>query len=305
VETTEIIVREGGERVDRYVAQQRPDLSRAAVQRLIAAGLVTLNGRPVRASSQRLQAGDTITVATPPSAPMHAQPEDIPLTIVYEDADVLVIDKPAGLVVHPAPGYAGGTLVNAVLAHAPETGDASEDALRPGIVHRLDKDTSGLLIVAKHEQALRFLSEQFKERTAEKTYLALVHGHLSPARGEIDAPIGRDPRYRQRMAIVSAGRPARTGYRVLRYVDDYTLVEAMLYTGRTHQIRVHFAGIGHPVAGDLVYGPRRSLPGLSRQFLHAARLRIRLPSGGEPHEFCSALPADLVHVLQSLEGQHT
>jgi len=303
MDTIEIIAAEGGERIDRYLAQQRPDLSRAQVQRLIAGGQATINGRAVRASSQRVQAGDVIRLDVPPPAPPAAQAEDIPLAIVYEDDDVLVIDKPAGLVVHPAPGHADGTLVNAVLAHAPEAGDAGGDEVRPGIVHRLDKDTSGLLVVAKNEHALRFLSSQFKERTAEKTYIALLHGHLSPARGEIDAPIGRDPRYRQRMAIVAAGRAARTGYRVLRYAGDYTLVEAMLYTGRTHQIRVHFAGIGFPVAGDPVYGPRRSLPGLERQFLHAARLRLRLPSGGEPREFSSALPAELAAALALVDAQ--
>lgn len=303
METIEIVVAEGGERIDRYLAQQRPDMSRAVVQRLIAAGQVTLNGRAVRASSQRVQVGDTIRLTIPPPAPLAARAENIPLTIVYEDADVLVIDKPAGLVVHPAPGHTSGTVVNALLGHAPEAAAAGGDELRPGIVHRLDKDTSGLLVVAKNGQALRFLSNQFKERTAEKTYIALLHGHLSPARGEIDAPIGRDARYRQRMAIAAAGRAARTGYRVVRYIGEYTLVEAMLYTGRTHQIRVHFAGIGHPVAGDAIYGRRRALPGLSRQFLHAARLRLRLPAQSEPREFTSALPADLAAVLAALDAQ--
>jgi 23S rRNA pseudouridine1911/1915/1917 synthase len=301
METIEIVVVQGGERIDRYVAQRRPDLSRSYVQKLIADGQASINGRTVSASSQRVQAGDVIRLTVPPPAPLAAQPEAIPLTIVYEDADLLVIDKPAGLVVHPAPGHASGTLVNAVLAHTPEARAAGEDEARPGIVHRLDKDTSGLLVVAKHERALRFLSNQFKERTTVKTYIALLHGHLSPARGEIDAPIGRDPRHRQRMAIVSGGRAARTGYHVVRYVGEYTLVEAMLYTGRTHQIRVHFASIGHPVAGDPIYGPRRPLPGMQRQFLHAARLALRLPSSGEQREFSSPLPAELAALLPRLE----
>jgi 23S rRNA pseudouridine1911/1915/1917 synthase len=172
---------------------------------------------------------------------------------------------------------------------------------RPGIVHRLDKDTSGLLVVAKNERALRFLSNQFKERTTEKVYTALLHGHLSPVQGEIEAMIGRDPRYRQRMAIVANGRAARTGYRVLRYVGPYTLVDVLLYTGRTHQIRVHFSALGHAVVGDPVYGPRQAPPGLTRQFLHATRLRLRLPSTNEPMEFVSPLPPDLAAFLHSLE----
>jgi 23S rRNA pseudouridine1911/1915/1917 synthase len=292
-------VAEGGERIDRFLAQQQPDLSRAYIQKLIEEGLVTVNGRPVRAS-YRVRMDDHIVFSIPPPSPLAAQPEAIPLTIVYEDADVLVIDKPAGLVVHPAPGHASGTLVNAVLAHVPEMRAAGDDVIRPGIVHRLDKDTSGLLVVAKNDRALRFLSNQFKERTTEKTYLALLHGRLSPTQGAIDAPIDRDERYRQRMAVVASGRAAWTGYRVVRYLGAYTLVEAMPHTGRTHQIRVHFASIGHPVVGDSVYGPRRPIAGLSRQFLHATRLRLRLPSG-EPHEFSSPLPADLVALLNQLE----
>lgn len=296
----EIEVAEGGERIDRYLTLQRPDLSRSYVQKLVDDGLVTVNARPVR-SSYRLRPGDRIGMSIPPPDLPGARPEHIPLSIVYEDADVLVIDKPAGLVVHPAPGHASGTLVNAVLAHAPQMVSVGEDATRPGIVHRLDKDTSGLLVVAKNERALRFLNSQFKDRTTEKTYLALLHGHLTPASGEIDAPIGRDQRFRQRMAIRAEGRAARTGYRVVRYVGNFTLVEALLYTGRTHQIRVHFASIGYPLAGDPVYGQRLALAGLSRQFLHSTRLRIRLPSDGEPHEFSSPLPADLAAVLREIE----
>jgi 23S rRNA pseudouridine1911/1915/1917 synthase len=301
-EIIDLTVSEGDERIDRYVAQQRPDLSRAYVQKLIDDGLVTVNGRGVRAS-YRVRVDDHIALRIPPPALLAAQPEAIPLAIIYEDADVLVIDKPAGLVVHPAPGHASGTLVNAVLAHSPEMRSTGEDAERPGIVHRLDKDTSGLLVVAKNELSLRFLSSQFKERTTEKTYIALLHGHLSPARGEIDAPIGRDPRFRQRMAVVAGGRSAQTGYRVIRYAGAFTLVEAMPHTGRTHQIRVHFASIGHAVAGDPVYGRRQPLPGLTRQFLHATRLRIRLPSSGELHEFSSPLPADLAAVLSKMEPE--
>lgn len=290
----------GGERIDRYLVQQRPELSRAQVQKLIEDGTITANGQPVR-SSYHVRPGDRIMLTVPPSALVAAQPEPIPLSVIYEDADLMVIDKPAGLVVHPAPGHASGTVVNAVLAHAPEMLSLDEDATRPGIVHRLDKDTSGLLVVAKNERSLRYLSAQFKERTTEKTYLALVHGHLAPAQGEIDAPIGRDQRYRQRMAVVAAGREARTGYRILRYVGAFTFLEAMPHTGRTHQIRVHFASIGYPIAGDPLYGPRRSVSGLSRQFLHAARLRFHLPSSGDWVEFSSPLPPDLVAALAGIE----
>jgi 23S rRNA pseudouridine1911/1915/1917 synthase len=300
VQQYEVIVAEGGERIDRYLAQQQPDVSRAYVQKLIDDGLVTANGKPVR-SSYRVRAGDRIDFSIPPPPLVDAQAQDIPLTIIYEDVDMLVVDKPAGLVVHPAPGHASGTLVNALLAHSPEMQSMGMDATRPGIVHRLDKDTSGLLVVAKNDRALRYLSNQFKERSTEKTYIALLHGHLSPAQGSIDAPIDRDPRYRQRMAMVAGGRPAQTAYRVLRFVGAYTLVEATPHTGRTHQIRVHFAGIGHPVAGDPVYGSRHATPGLGRQFLHATRLRIRLPSSGEEREFSSPLPADLASVLAKLD----
>jgi 23S rRNA pseudouridine1911/1915/1917 synthase len=295
----DMVVGEGGERIDRYLAQQRPDLSRSYARKLIDDGLVMVNEQPVKAS-YRVRQGDAVTLHLPAPEPVLARPEPIPLTIIYEDADVLVIDKPAGLVVHPAPGHATGTLVNAILAHVPAMLTTTTNATRPGIVHRLDKDTSGLLIVAKHDAALRFLSHQFKERTTEKVYVALVHGHLVPALGKIDAPIGRDPRHRQRMAVVADGRQAQTSYRVLRYLDGFTLLEAMPHTGRTHQIRVHLASIGHPVAGDPVYGPRRSVLGLSRQFLHAARLRLHLPSG-ELREFASPLPPDLATVLAAME----
>ncbi len=298
----EIVAADGGERLDRYLAQQRPDLSRSFIQKLIADGQVTVNGEIVRAS-RRLKPGDRIVLRIPPPAPATAQPEHIPLSIIYEDADLVVIDKPAGLVVHPAAGHQSGTLVNAILAHCPELASAGVgQAGRPGIVHRLDRDTSGLLVVAKNDRAHRFLSDQFKAHTTEKTYLALVHGHLSPSRGLIDAPIGRDPRHRQRMAVVALGRPAQTAYRVVRYVGGYTLLEAMPQTGRTHQIRVHLASIGHPVAGDPAYGPREGLPGLRRQFLHAARLRIRLPSTGEYAEFTSPLPEDLAVALREVES---
>lgn len=308
--TIELVADMAGERLDIFLARRRPDLSRSFLQKLIARRLAQVNGRPQRAAF-KLSAGDHVSFTIPPAPPSRAQPEPIPLTIVYEDADLLVVDKPPGLVVHPAPGHAGGTLVNAVLAHVPELGeeegldDSEQQAMRPGIVHRLDKDTSGLLVVAKHERAQSSLAAQFRERSTEKMYLALLHGHLSPAEGLIDAPLGRDPRHRQRMALVAGGRPAQTGYRVVRYIGLYTLVEVYLYTGRTHQIRVHFAGIGYPVAGDPLYGKRDSPPGLRRQFLHAARLRLRLPGSGEPAQFESKLPEELRAVLGELEKKES
>jgi 23S rRNA pseudouridine1911/1915/1917 synthase len=226
-------------------------------------------------------------------------PESIPFGILYEDGDVLVIDKPAGLPVHPAPGHPGHTLVNGLLAYLstlPDTGDA----LRPGIVHRLDMDTSGVMLVAKNRVAHAHLAEQFKSRSVTKVYLALVRGRLSPENGAIEAPIGRDPRNRKRMAVVTEhrGRPARTGYHVVRYTDSYTLLEVAPETGRTHQIRVHLAAIGHPVVGDTTYGV--SSPHLSRQFLHSSRLGFHLPGTGEHVEFESELPADLQQALETI-----
>jgi len=234
-------------------------------------------------------------VRIPPPQPLDVEPEAIPLRIVYEDEDLLVVDKPAGLTVHPAPGHARHTLVNALLAHC---GDLSGvgGVLRPGIVHRLDKDTSGLLLVAKNDRAHAGLSRQLKERTVEKGYLALVRGRIEQPEGVIEGAIGRDPRNRKRMAIVEGGRPARTAYRVREYLDGMTLVEVAPSTGRTHQIRVHFAAAGHPIVGDALYGKPSSLVG--RQFLHAYRLAFRHPADGRAVAFESPLPADLEEALR-------
>ena len=300
-----------GQRLDRVVTAALPDLSRAHVQHLIEDGQVTLNGRPARAG-HKLRPGDVVRVTVPPPAPAaDLQPEALPLTIVYEDEAVIVIDKPAGLVVHPAPGHAGGTLVNAVLAHAPQV--AMNGTVRPGIVHRLDKDTSGLMVVAKTDAARAALVEQFTGRTVLKEYLALVHGQPA-AQAVVDAPIGRDPRNRQRMAVVADGRPAQTEIAVVETFPGYALVQARLRTGRTHQIRVHLAFIGHPIVGDPVYGRRATpvlaaagrvrmqrLP-LARQFLHAARLGFTMPTGGEWREFSSPLPPDLAATLALLRA---
>ncbi|MDP2951926.1 MAG: RluA family pseudouridine synthase, partial [Chloroflexota bacterium] len=280
--TKEFVVEAGGPRLDVYLAQQC-QISRAYVQKLIGEGQVILNGRQAKAS-QKLAPGDRVIITIPPAADVSLAAEPLPLAVVYEDSDLLVIDKPPGLTVHPAPGHFSHTLVNALLAHCGDLAGIN-GTLRPGIVHRLDKDTSGRMVVAKNDKAQQSLSQQIKERSVTKVYLALVVGHLSPERGAIEAPLGRDPQNRKRMAVVASGREARTEYRVLRFVDGFSLVEVTLITGRTHQIRVHFAAIGYPVAGDHIYG--RRVPFLERQFLHAHRLGFRLPSSGEYREFVS------------------
>ncbi len=284
-----------GDRLDKYIAEQC-QISRSYAQKLINDGQVAVNGRAAKVS-QKLNAGDRIVASIPPPSPISLAPEDIPLKVVYEDKDLIVVDKPAGLLVHPAAGQHTGTLVNAILARCPDLGEIN-GSVRPGIVHRLDKDTSGLMMVAKNDAAQRSLSRQIKLRSIKKGYLALVLGHLTPEHGAIDAPIGRHPKDRKRMAVVSGGREARTEYKVIRYFADYTLVEAMPETGRTHQIRVHFAAIGHPLFGDHIYGKRSPL--LGRQFLHAHRLGFKLPSSGEFVEFRAGLPPDLEEVLKQL-----
>ena len=285
-----------GSRLDIFVSGRLPELSRTYIQKLIADGYITVNNRAVKAS-YKVSAGDRLTVTIPPPIPTTLAAEDIPLNIVYEDEDLLVIDKPAGLTVHPAPGSTSHTLVNALLARFTDlpTGD---DLVRPGIVHRLDKGTSGLMLVAKNRVALNKLASQFKARSVAKAYLVLVKGHLSPESGFIDAPIGRDPRNRKRMAVVNEGRQARTGYQVIKYTGDCTLLEVRLETGRTHQIRVHLSAIGYPVVGDTTYGAKS--PFLSRQFVHACRLGLRLPSSGQYVEFKSELPTDLEQALEKI-----
>jgi 23S rRNA pseudouridine1911/1915/1917 synthase len=303
----------GGERLDRFLGRALPAQSRTSLQRIVAEGFVEVNGALCIKPSARLAAGDRVTVRIPPPPPSGVEPEDIPLRIVFENREVLVVDKPAGMVVHPAAGHRLGTLVGAVLAHAPEVGDVGETE-RPGIVHRLDKDTSGLILVAKTAAAQRLLQKAFAERTAEKTYLALVEGRPPTPEGRIETHIGRDPKHRQRMAVVppSRGREAVTLYRTRERFQDQTLLEVHPLTGRTHQIRVHLAFIGCPVAGDAVYGKRpsppiplsRHTPGErerggegKRQMLHAWRLRITLPGEYEPRQLEAPLPEDFLDQL--------
>jgi len=282
-------------RLDKYLTEVLSQFSRVYLQRLIRQGHVLINGQMAKAS-QQLRKSDRITVELPPS-PGHPLPEPIPLPIIYEDEDILVIDKPAGLTVHPSPGHPSHTLVNAILAHCPGL-TMSDDLIRPGIVHRLDKDTSGLIVIAKNDFAREYLAAQFKSRTVTKRYLVLVKGRLSPEQGIIEAPVGRDPHRRQRMAIVEAGKEATTHYQVRKYLDNYTLVEVSPLTGRTHQIRIHLTAIGCPVVGDPIYGVKSGH--LNRQFIHAYRLGFRLPSTKQYQEFISPLPMDLEQALEHL-----
>ncbi len=283
-------------RLDKYLSQVLPQFSRAYLQRLIRQGQVLVNRRMAKAS-QKLGKSDSITVELPPP-PGPPSAESIPVAAVYEDPDILVIDKPAGLTVHPAPGHPSRTLVNAILSRCPAL-TMSKERMRPGIVHRLDKDTSGLIVIAKNDPAREYLVAQFKSHTVTKGYLVLVRGRLSPEQGIVEAPIGRDPHRRQRMAIVDAGKEAITRYQVRKYVGNYTLVDVAPVTGRTHQIRVHLSAIGYPVIGDSVYGIRSAH--LNRQFIHAYRLGFHLPSTRQYQEFTCPLPADLQQALEYLD----
>jgi 23S rRNA pseudouridine1911/1915/1917 synthase len=286
-----------GERLDRFLAGAQADLSRSRLQGLIREGRVRVNGAPGRASL-RLADGDRIEVALPEIRAATLEPEALPLEILFEDEHLLVINKPAGLVVHPGAGVRTGTLVHALLHHDPAIAAVGGEG-RPGIVHRLDRDTSGLLVVARTEEAHRALQEAVRERRVERVYLALAEGRISARTGTIDAPIGRASRQRHRMAVSgAASREARTHFEVLELLAAESYLEAKLETGRTHQIRAHFAAIGHPLVGDTVYGgPARH--GLERQFLHAHRLAFDHPVSGERLEFRSELPEDLAAALDA------
>jgi 23S rRNA pseudouridine1911/1915/1917 synthase len=288
-----------GARLDRFVAERVNDLSRSYAHQLIEDAHIRLNGHDARPSSP-VRTGDIVTVRLPVARPTDLVAQDIPLTVVYEDADIAVIDKPAGMVVHPAPGHLDGTLVNALLARYPDITVSGD--LRPGIVHRLDRDTSGVLVITRNDRARHAIQAQQQARTMTKAYLAVVEGRFKEAEGRIDAPIARHPTDRKRQAIVANGREARTHWRVLEELGEYTLIEARLETGRTHQIRVHFAYKSRPVLGDPLYGPRkpRATFGLERQFLHAYRLGFALPSSGEWAEFEAPLPEDLRAALEKL-----
>ena len=292
----DIKVEQGEARLDHYLASLDLGLTRSRLRQLIVDGLVAVNGASVK-PAHRVRPGDRVLVSIPPPRPSVAVPQEIPLTVVYQDADLVVIDKPAGLAAHPGPGHPDRTLVNGLLALCPDIQGIGGE-IRPGIVHRLDKDTSGLMIAAKNQAAHNHLSGQIRDRLVRKGYLALVEGVPSPGVGVIDVPIGRDPRRRTRMAVTADGRESRTGFRVLECYGRHSLLELQLHTGRTHQARVHLAWLGHPLLGDSVYGRRSPL--LPRHFLHAHTLAFAQPSTGEPLEFSSSLPEDLVSALEAV-----
>jgi 23S rRNA pseudouridine1911/1915/1917 synthase len=293
------VVAQGGQRLDRYLVESCPDISRSRLVRLVQQGLVTVNGRQAKPASS-VRPGDRVALTVPPPVEFALEPEPLPLSVVYEDADLLVVDKPPGLPVHPSPGHPTGTLVNALLAYCTDLSGIG-GVLRPGIVHRLDMGTSGLLVVAKHDAAHQALARGLKERQVTKVYLALVWGQPQPPAGTIEARLGRDPRNRKRMAVVPDGREARTGYRTLRAYRETTLAEARPETGRTHQIRVHLASIGHPIVGDPLYSKKKTAL-VGRPFLHAQRLGFRLPSSGRYVEFTAPLPPDLEAALVAAES---
>ncbi len=289
------------ERLDRFLVSCLPEFSRARLQGLIADGFVWVDGSPAKKSGQAIESGASIEIRIPPSQPTGLVAEDIPLDVIFENDDLLIVNKPAGMVVHPAFGHDHGTLVNAVLGHDPDIeGIGGEE--RPGIVHRLDKDTSGLIAVAKNDAAMRWLQEQFRQRTVQKTYLALVDGVPPTPTGRVEAPIGRDPRDRKKMAVTAPakGREAVSEYRTLESFRHHTLLEFHPLTGRTHQIRLHCAFLECPIAGDSQYGHRKVTVELKRHFLHAYQLKITLPGEQKARLFEAPLPAELIQVLEYL-----
>jgi 23S rRNA pseudouridine1911/1915/1917 synthase len=283
-------------RLDVFLTQQHPELSRSHVQKLIEDGFVEVNGKKTK-SNYKVRLGDQVVLDVPPPVEVDIAPEDIPLVVLYEDSQVIVINKPRGMVVHPAVGNYQGTMVNALLEHCDDLSGIN-GVMRPGIVHRIDKDTSGVIMAAKTDQAHIGLAQQIKDRTVTRRYITLVHGHIQEESGVIDAPIGRDASDRKKMAVdVVHGKEAITHFKVLERLREYTLVEARLKTGRTHQIRVHMAYIGYPVVGDPKYGPKKRHFDLDGQFLHAQVLGFNHPTTGEYMEFSAPLPDVLEEIL--------
>ena len=290
-------------RLDVFLASRLEGVSRSAVQRLLTEGRVTCGGK-VLPKNYRLAGTETLRVELPEPEAVDLCPQDIPLDVVYEDADVIVVNKPKGLVVHPAPGHPEGTLVNALLAHCGDSLSGIGGEIRPGIVHRIDKDTSGLIIAAKNDLAHRALAAQLKDHTLARTYECVVMGNLREERGSVDAPIGRSPRDRKKMAVVPGGRPAVTHWEVLARYPGYTHLRCRLETGRTHQIRVHMAYLGHPILGDTVYGAKKPVPGLTGQCLHAVGLRFVHPRTGETVELNCPLPEEFAALLRKLQEKN-
>ena len=290
-----------GERADAFLARSLPELTRSACQKLLEKGLILRDGKPLR-KNDRLSPGQELEVTLPDPEPLDVVPQNIPLDVVYEDGDVIVVNKPVGLVVHPAPGHPDGTLVNALLYHCGTSLSGINGTLRPGIVHRIDRDTSGLIIAAKNDRAHLALAAQLQDHTLARTYEAVTVGGLKEDSGTVDAPIGRHPVDRKKMAIDRKnGKPAVTHWTVLGRYPGYTHVECRLETGRTHQIRVHMASIGHPLLGDVVYGSKKPWPGLAGQCLHARKLKFIHPTTGQPVEVECPLPDWFQKVLRQID----
>lgn len=291
-----------GDRIDKFLSCRLEEVSRSYIQKLIKEGHVSVNGKPVKAN-YKLGAGDEISVEIPEAKEPDILPEDIPLDILYEDQDILVVNKPKGMVVHPATGHYSGTLVNALMYHCKDSLSGINGVMRPGIVHRIDMDTTGSLLVCKNDEAHRILAEQLKEHTIRREYHAIVYGNIKEDTGTVDAPIGRHPTDRKKMSINHKnGKQAVTHYEVLERFGNFTYIRCRLETGRTHQIRVHMASLHHPLLGDEVYGPssRPPFPGLKGQVLHAKILGIYHPATGEYMEFDAPLPQYFVDLLQKL-----
>ena len=286
-------------RIDKVLTTLEPGITRSQLKNLINDGHVTVNGQAVK-PKYKVQAGDKISLVKPEPQSLELTPENIPLDIVYEDDDVIVVNKPQGMVVHPAPGHPDHTLVNALLYHSPLS--TINGTFRPGIVHRIDKDTSGLLMVAKNDLAHQSLAEQLRNKTNKREYLALVYGQIKEDEGTIDAPLGRNPQDRKKQAVVKGGRHAVTHFKVIKRYDNFTLVKCILETGRTHQIRVHMKYIGHPLVGDPLYGPRKVI-GKDGQFLHAALLGFKHPRTGKELVFEAPLPENFQKMLDKLDKQ--
>ena len=289
-----------GERADAFLARSVPDLTRSAAQRLLEEGAVLLAGKPVK-KNYKTALGDTLELTLPDPEPVDVLPQDIPLDVVYEDGDVIVVNKPVGMVVHPAPGHPDGTLVNALLYHCGDSLSGINGELRPGIVHRIDRDTSGLIIAAKNDKAHLALAAQLQDHSLARVYEAVAVGNFKEDAGTVDAPIGRHPVDRKKMAVARDGRPAVTHWSVLARYPGYTHVQCKLETGRTHQIRVHLASIGHPLLGDVVYGSKKPWPGLAGQCLHARKLKFVHPTTGELVELECPLPDWFEKVLKQID----
>ncbi|WP_132243022.1 RluA family pseudouridine synthase [Marinisporobacter balticus] len=291
-------------RLDLYLSDALADMSRSFIQKLIEKGKIKINGKPIKIKKHKIKANDVIEIEIPEPERLKIEAENIPVEIIYEDDDLLVVNKPQGMVVHPAPGNYQGTLVNALMYHCKNLSSIN-GVIRPGIVHRIDKDTSGLLMVAKNDQAHKCLAEQLKEHSINRKYIALVYGNIKEEKGTIQAPIGRDPNNRLKMAVVERNsKDAITHFRVLKRFKGYTLIEAKLETGRTHQIRVHMTYINHPLVGDPVYGPSKQKFRLKGQMLHAKTLGFRHPAKGTFMEFQADLPDYFTKLIKMLEDKY-